>query len=72
MAERRLGLHVRDLPGFEDADEADPAFKVACGWLPDMVRDLCSSPTLSRLKNQLRDVFRLTYTLVDECPEGSS
>jgi Transposase DDE domain group 1 len=58
--------------GYEDADEldhlrSDPAFKLACGRLPDTVRDLCSQPTLSRLENapRLRDVIRLTYTLVD-------
>jgi hypothetical protein len=29
----------------------DPAFKLACGRLPDSGRDLCSQPTLSRLEN---------------------
>jgi DDE family transposase len=40
---------------------------LACGRLPDSGRDLCSQPTLSRLENapRLRDVIRLTYTLVD-------
>ena len=49
--------------GYEDADDldhlrSDPAFKLACGRLPDTGRDLCSQPTLSRLENapQLRDV----------------
>jgi hypothetical protein len=58
--------------GYEDADDldhlrSDPAFKLACGRLPDTGRDLCSQPTLSRLENapSLRDVVRLTYTLVD-------
>jgi hypothetical protein len=58
--------------GYEDADDldhlrSDPAFKLACGRLPDSGRDLCSQPTLSRLENapRLRDVIRLTYTLVD-------
>jgi hypothetical protein len=57
---------------YEDADDldhlrSDPAFKLACGRLPDTGRDLCSQPTLSRLENapRLRDVIRLTYTLVD-------
>jgi hypothetical protein len=58
--------------GYEDADDlddddlrSDPAFKLACGRLP--VAILCSQPTLSRLENApcLRDVIRLTYTLVD-------
>ncbi len=54
--------------GYEDADDldflrSDPAFKLACGRLPDTGRDLCSQPTLSRLENApgLRDVIRLTY-----------
>jgi hypothetical protein len=58
--------------GYEDADDldhlrSDPAFKLACGRLPDTGRDLCSQPTLSRLENApgLRDVIRLTYVLVD-------
>jgi hypothetical protein len=58
--------------GYEDADDldrlrADPAFKLACGRLPDTGRDLCSQPTLSRLENApgLKDVIRLTYALVD-------
>ena len=59
--------------GYEDADDldvqrCDPAFKVACGRLPDSGRDLCSQPTLSRLENApgLKDVIRLTYALVDQ------
>jgi hypothetical protein len=58
--------------GYEDADDldelrSDPAFKLACGRLPDSGRDLCSQPTLSRLENApcLRDVIHLTYALVD-------
>src|SRR6202521_4179689 len=59
--------------GYEDADDldalrGDPAFKLACGRLPDSGRDLCSQPTLSRLENApgLKDVIRLTYALVDQ------
>jgi hypothetical protein len=59
--------------GYEDADDldflrADPAFKLACGRLPDTGRDLCSQPTLSRFENtpRLRDVIRLTYALADQ------
>ena len=59
--------------GYEDADDldvlrCDPAFKLACGRLPDSGRDLCSQPTLSRLENApgLKDVIRLTYALVDQ------
>jgi hypothetical protein len=59
--------------GYEDADDldflrSDPAFKLACGRLPDTGADLCSQPTLSRLENapSLRDAIRLTYALVDQ------
>jgi hypothetical protein len=59
--------------GYEDADDLDrlrfdPAFKLACGRLPETGADLCSQPTLSRLENApaLRDVIRLTYALVDQ------
>ena len=39
--------------GYEDADDLDhlrkdPAFKIACGRLPDTGNDLCSQPTMSR------------------------
>ena len=42
--------------GYEDGDDLDhlrtaPGFKLACGRLPDSGRDLCSQPTVSRLKN---------------------
>ena len=59
--------------GYEDADDLDllrrdPAFKLACGRLPDTGADLCSQPTLSRLENapKLKDAIRLTYALVDQ------
>ena len=52
--------------GYEDADDLDrlrfdPAFKLACGRLPDSGRDLCSQPTVSRWENapNLRDLIRL-------------
>src|SRR3977135_840294 len=58
--------------GYEDADDLDrlrfdPAFKLACGRLPDTGRDLCSQPTISRWENAptLREIIRLTYALVD-------
>jgi Transposase DDE domain group 1 len=58
--------------GYEDGNDLDhlrrdPAFKLACGRLPDTDRDLCSQPTLSRLENapDLREVIRLSYALVD-------
>jgi hypothetical protein len=58
--------------GYEDANDLDrlrndPAFKLACGRLPDSGLDLCSQPTLSRAENlpDLRTVIRLSNVLVD-------
>ena len=58
--------------GYEDADDldhlrTDPAFKLACGRLPDSGEDLCSQPTVSRWENAptLREVVRMTYAMVD-------
>jgi hypothetical protein len=59
--------------GYEDCNDLDrlridPAFKLACGRLPDSGADLASQPTLSRLENapSLRDAIRLTYALIDQ------
>ena len=59
--------------GYEDADDldflrTDPAFKLACGKLPDTGSDLCSQPTLSRLENapSLKHAIHLTWALVDQ------
>jgi hypothetical protein len=58
--------------GYEDADDldclrTDPAFKVACGRLPDSGDDLCSQPTVSRWENAptQREVVRMTYAMID-------
>jgi hypothetical protein len=58
--------------GYEDADNldwlrSDPAFKLACGRLPDSGHDLCSQPTMSRLENAptLRELVRLMSVMVD-------
>ena len=58
--------------GYEDADDLDslridPAFKLACGRLPDSGRDLCSQPTMSRWENapDLRSVIRLGRVMLD-------
>lgn len=58
--------------GYEDADDldhlrADPAFKLACGRLPESGLDLMSQPTVSRLENTpgLRDLIRLGRVMVD-------
>src|SRR6187399_1081769 len=58
--------------GYEDADDldrlrSDPAFKLACGRLPDSGTDLCSQPTISRWENApaLRGLIRLMGVRVD-------
>jgi hypothetical protein len=58
--------------GYEDADDLDrlrfdPAFKLACGRLPETGRDLCSQPTVSRWENAptLREIIRLMGVMVD-------
>ena len=58
--------------GYEDADDldrlrGDPAFKLACGRLPDTGRDLCSQPTVSRWENapNLREIVRLMRVMID-------
>jgi hypothetical protein len=58
--------------GYEDADDldrlrTDPAFKLACGRLPDSGRDLCSQPTVSRWENapSLRELLGLMGVMVD-------
>lgn len=57
--------------GYQDANDlgrlrTDPAFKLACGRLPDSGLDMCSQPTCSRLENlpDLRTVIRLGRVLV--------
>lgn len=40
--------------GYTDANDfdwlrSDPAFELACGWLPDTCKGLCSQPTVSRM-----------------------
>ncbi len=58
--------------GYEDGNDlgrlrGDPAFKLACGRLPDNGVDLCSQPTISRWENapDLKTIIRLTYAMVD-------
>ena len=58
--------------GYPDGNDLDwlrfdPAFKLACGRLPDTGNDLCSQPTISRWENAptLREIIRLTYALTD-------
>ena len=58
--------------GYEDCDDLDvlrfdPAFKLACGRLPETGRDLMSQPTLSRLQNapSWRELARMGLTMID-------
>ena len=72
LAEILLARILAVACGYEDADDldhlrADPAFKLACGRLPETGRDLMSQPTISRLENapSLRDLIRLGRVMVD-------
>lgn len=58
--------------GYPDADDlddlrSDPAFKLACGRLPESGNDLASQPTISRWENapDLRTLLRLGYGMID-------
>src|SRR5215475_493244 len=58
--------------GYPDGNDfdrlrCDPAFKLACGRLPDSGTDLCSQPTISRWENapNLREVIRLMGVMID-------
>jgi hypothetical protein len=58
--------------GYPDADDLDdlrkdPAFKLACGRLPESGDDLASQPTMSRWENapDRRTLIRLTRAMVD-------
>ena len=58
--------------GYPDANDLDdlrrdPAFKMACGRLPDTGDDLASQPTMSRLENtpDLRTLIRMSRGMVD-------
>ena len=58
--------------GYPDADDlddlrSDPAFKLACGRLPESGDDLASQPTVSRWENapDLRTLLRLGYAMID-------
>jgi hypothetical protein len=56
-------------PDGNDLDDLrkDPAFKMACGRLPESGGDLASQPTISRLENtpDLRDLIRMSRGMVD-------
>jgi hypothetical protein len=72
LAEILLARIMAIACGYEDADDldhlrGDPAFKLACGRLPESGHDLMSQPTVSRLENTpgIRDLIRLGRVLVD-------
>jgi hypothetical protein len=50
-----------------DTLRADPAFKMACGRLPESGADLASQPTISRLENtpDLHALIRMSHGMVD-------
>ena len=56
-------------PDGNDLDDLrhDPAFKMACGRLPESGNDLASQPTMSRLENSpdLRALIRISHGMVD-------
>jgi hypothetical protein len=58
--------------GYEDGNDLDtlrndPAFKLACGRLPDSGDDLCSQPTISRWENAptRHEVAAMSYAMID-------
>lgn len=58
--------------GYPDGDDlddlrSDPAFKLACGRLPESGGDLASQPTISRWENapDIRTLIRLHHTMID-------
>jgi len=58
--------------GYEDGCDLDslrrdPAFKLACGRLPESGADLVSQPSLSRLENlaSWRDLARMGFSMID-------
>jgi hypothetical protein len=72
LAEILLARILAIACGYADADDldalrTDPAFKLACGRLPESGADLMSQPTISRWENApgLRDLLRLGRVMVD-------
>lgn len=72
LAEILLARILAIACGYEDADDldalrTDPAFKLACGRLPESGTDLMSQPTVSRWENApgLRDLVRLGRVMVE-------
>jgi hypothetical protein len=72
LAEILLARILAIACGYQDADDldalrSDPAFKLACGRLPESGADLMSQPTVSRWENapRVRDLVRLGRVLVE-------
>ena len=72
LAEILLARILAIACGYEDGDDldrlrTDPAFKLACGRLPESGADLMSQPTVSRWENApgVRDLLRLGRVMVD-------
>ncbi len=72
LAEILLARILAIACGYEDGDDldtlrTDPAFKLACGRLPESGVDLMSQPTVSRWENAptVRDLVRLGRVMVD-------
>ena len=68
LAEILLARILAIACGYEDGDDldhlrTDPAFKLACGRLPESGADLMLQPTVSRWENApaLREVIRLGW-----------
>ena len=61
-------------PDAVDIDDlrGDPAFKLACGRLPESGDNLDSQPTISRWENapDLRTLLRLGYAMIDLWCQG--
>src|ERR1700682_2311958 len=60
--------------GYEDGNDlahlrTDPAFKLACGRLPDRGDDLCSQPAISRWENAptRHEVAAMSYATLELC-----
>ena len=69
MLRERIFALACGYPDGNDLDDLrkDPAFKMACGQLPETGLDMASQPTISRLENtpDLRDLIRMSWGMVD-------
>ena len=72
MADLLRGRVLAICRGYEDGNDLDhlrrdPAFKMACGRLPESGGDLASQPTISRLENtpDIRALIRMSRAMLD-------